>query len=290
MHQTHEETVLIVIYRILNKLGIKIKVKLPGVGESLQDHNIVAMTYSLKEKLLGRLPYATMPTAQDVFGENTGIVASSSLAKLREYAQQLSTNFDGAIPANAIEKRFRVQHDLIFKKNVTVAELFPTNTGSGILAQFWTSMPFSWGNVHLGSKDAIDSPVIVPNIMATDFDLQILTAVGRLSQKSFATAPLSDLIADNLSPGYATLPLNASDAQWARFLNSNVLNALHVVGSCAMLPLELGGVVDEKVKVHGTKNVRVVDASIIPSQLSGHTMGPVYGVAEKAAVIILEGK
>ncbi|KAL5455889.1 hypothetical protein PMIN07_006901 [Paraphaeosphaeria minitans] len=276
--------------KILNKLGIKIKVKLPGVGESLQDHNIIAMTYSLKEKFLGRIPYATMPTAHDVFGNNTASIASSSLGKIKEYAKQLSTTFDGAISVNAIEKRFRVQHDLIFKKNVTVAELFPTNTGDGILAQFWTSMPFSWGNVHLGSKDAIESPVIVPNIMATDFDVDMLTAVGRLSQQAFATAPLSDLVADNLTPGYDTLPLDASDDQWASFLDGNVLNALHVVGSCAMLPVELGGVVDEKVKVHGTRNVRVVDASIIPSQLSGHTMAPVYGVAEKAAVIILEGK
>lgn len=57
-----------------------------------------------------------------------------------------------------------------------------------------------------------------------------------------------------------------------------------------MLPIELGGVVDDQVKVHGTRNVRVVDASIIPMQLSGHTMAPVYGVAEKAAEIIMVGR
>lgn len=283
------EELLMIVYRILKKLGIKTKLSLPGVGESLQDHNIVAMTYSLKQQFVGRIPYATMPTAHDLFGNKTASIASSSLTKIGEYAKQLSSTFDGAISADAIEKRFRVQHDLIFKKNVTVAELFPTNTGDGILAQFWTSMPFSWGNVHLGSRDGIESPVIVPNIMATDFDLKMLTVVGRLSQKAFATTPLSDLIADNLTPGYAALPLEASDDQWASFLKGNVLNALHVVGSCAMLPVELGGVVDEKVKVHGTSNVRVVDASIIPSQLSGHTMAPVYGVAERAAAIILDG-
>jgi choline dehydrogenase len=61
---------------------------------------------------------------------------------------------------------------------------------------------------------------------------------------------------------------------------------MHVIGTCAMMPRELGGVVDWRVKVHGTRNVRVVDASIIPMQLSGHTMGPVYGVAEKAADLI----
>jgi choline dehydrogenase len=230
-----------------------------------------------------------MPTAHGVFGNNTASIASSSLLKIKEYVEQLSTTFDRAIPSDVIEKRFRVQHELIFKKKVTVAELFPTNTGDRILAQFWTSMPFSWRNVHLGPKDAIDDSVMVPNIMATGFDLDMLTAVGRLSQKAFATAPLHDLIADNLTPGYATVPLEAPDDHWASFVKSNVLNTLHVVGSCAMLPVELGGVLDEKVKVHGTSNVRVVDASIIPSQLSGHTMAPVYGVAEKAAAIILKG-
>lgn len=61
---------------------------------------------------------------------------------------------------------------------------------------------------------------------------------------------------------------------------------MHVVGTCAMLPLGLGGVVDSRVKVHGTRNVRVVDASIIPMQLTGHTMAPVYAIAERAAELI----
>ena len=61
---------------------------------------------------------------------------------------------------------------------------------------------------------------------------------------------------------------------------------MHTVGTCAMVPRELGGVVDSKVKVYGTKNVRIVDASIIPSQLTGHTTAPLYGVAEKAAELI----
>jgi choline dehydrogenase len=54
-----------------------------------------------------------------------------------------------------------------------------------------------------------------------------------------------------------------------------------------MLPKELGGVVDDEVRVYGTQNVRVVDASIIPMQTTGHTQAPVYGVAEKASAIIM---
>lgn len=208
----------------MKKLGIDVKVNLPGVGESLLDHNIVGMTYNYASNDSldnGRIQFATMPTAQDVFGDKTASIAASSLAKLPEYAKALSATSDGAISASAIEKRFRIQHDLIFKKNVTVAELFPTNTGSNIFAQFWTSMPFSWGSVHLGSKDGIDEPVITPNIMATDFDVEMLTAVGRLSHKAFVTPPLSELIGDNTSPGYSILPLNASDKQWATYFKGN---------------------------------------------------------------------
>ncbi|KAF2177137.1 GMC oxidoreductase [Zopfia rhizophila CBS 207.26] len=151
--------------KILNKLGIKIKVKLPGVGESMQDHDIIAMTYTLNGSTDGgRIPYANMPTAQDVFGNKTTSIAASTFTKLAEWAKAASISSGGAISPSAIEKRFRIQHDLIFNKNITVAELFPTNTGTGILAQFWTSMPFSWGSVHLGSRDNINEPAITPNL------------------------------------------------------------------------------------------------------------------------------
>ena len=61
---------------------------------------------------------------------------------------------------------------------------------------------------------------------------------------------------------------------------------LHPVGTCAMLPRELGGVVDAELKVYGTSNVRVVDASILPFQVCGHLTSTLYGAAEKAARII----
>lgn len=55
-----------------------------------------------------------------------------------------------------------------------------------------------------------------------------------------------------------------------------------------MMSRELGGVVDSKLKVYGTKNVRVVDASILPLQFSGHLTATLYAVAERAAEIIIK--
>jgi choline dehydrogenase-like flavoprotein len=63
----------------------------------------------------------------------------------------------------------------------------------------------------------------------------------------------------------------------------------HPIGTASMLPQNQGGVVDTSLKVYGTLNVRVVDASIIPLHISAHTQGTTYGIAEKAADIILSG-
>lgn len=60
----------------------------------------------------------------------------------------------------------------------------------------------------------------------------------------------------------------------------------HPIGTASMMSRELGGVVSPKLKVYGTKNVRVVDASILPLQFSGHLTATLYAVAERAAEII----
>ncbi|GAB1314581.1 Glucose oxidase [Madurella fahalii] len=272
--------------RILKKLGIETKVNLPGVGESMQDHNGVSMMYGLNGNIEGRIPFATMPTAYDVWGNETSAIAESTRGKLAEWARVVAAGTQGALSPEAVERRFRVQHSLIFEKNITIAELFPTSAGTQILAQFWTSMPFSWGSIHLGAADKTDEPLIDSKLLTIDFDRDMVAGVGRLSQRAYSTAPLTELVATNISPGYDVLPLDATDEQWAAFVTGNVQNAIHVVGTCAMLPRELGGVVDSRVRVHGTRNVRVVDASIIPMQMTGHTMAPVYAVAERAAELI----
>ena len=60
----------------------------------------------------------------------------------------------------------------------------------------------------------------------------------------------------------------------------------HPLGTAAMMPKELGGVVDAELKVYGTENVRVVDASVMPFQVSGHLTSTIYAIAEKASDMI----
>ncbi|KAG4219982.1 hypothetical protein PC116_g31539 [Phytophthora cactorum] len=80
---------------------------------------------------------------------------------------------------------------------------------------------------------------------------------------------------------------NVKDLEGAKkYVIDTVTTAYHSCGSAAMLPKEKGGVVDPKLIVYGTENIRIVDASIFPLIPRGNIMSSVYAVAEKAADII----
>lgn len=120
------------------------------------------------------------------------------------------------------------------------------------------------------------------------FDTDISVRVGRLAAHSWTTSPMSELVGAKVSPSEATLPsTNATDAQWRGFVEGSVTPVQHGVGTASLMPRELGGVVDPELKVYGTTNVRVVDASVFPLLPSGHLMSSVYAVAERAADLVL---
>ncbi|KAI1375851.1 putative GMC oxidoreductase [Hypoxylon crocopeplum] len=271
---------------ILKKLGIETKIALSGVGEHLQDQPNTVLEYSSALNVTGTAPYATFATAQDMFGDQASDVAEATDAKLSEWAQNVSDANNGAINASQLEKIFRIQHDLIFKENITIAETLTSASSNIFLSAFWLLLPFSRGSVHLKSTEAINDPAIDPKYFFIDFDLAVQTALGRLSQKLWYTNPLKDLVISNLAPGDAVLPRKATDAQWAFFISSTLAPNHHPIGSASMMSRELGGVVDPELKVYGTSNVRVVDASILPIQMSGHLTATLYAVAERAAEFV----
>lgn len=101
---------------------------------------------------------------------------------------------------------------------------------------------------------------------------------------------MSQLIGAKVSPSETALPSrNATDAQWKSFVEGSITPVQHGVGTASLMPRELGGVVDPALRVYGTRNVRVVDASVIPLEHNGHLMATVYAIAEKAADTILVG-
>ncbi|KAI0481500.1 GMC oxidoreductase [Xylaria cf. heliscus] len=273
---------------LLKELGIQTLIDLPGVGEYLQEQpNTVLLSTSLTNAT-GSAPYATFSTAQDLFGDKTSAIEASNSAQIPTWAKTIAAASNGAVKAANVEKLLRIQHDLIFKKNVTIGESLATITPGYMVTAMWLLLPFSWGSVHLTSVDAINAPAIDPKYFLVDFDLDVQIGLGRLAQKYWDTKPISSLVGGSVSPAEGVLPPNATDEQWTSYISDSLMPNHHPIGTASMMSRELGGVVDSTLKVYGTKNVRVVDASILPLQFSGHLTATLYAVAERAAEIIIK--
>lgn len=137
----------------------------------------------------------------------------------------------------------------------------------------------SRGSIHINSSKATDHPVINPNYFSVPFDVKVATAGTSYLRKIAAAPQYAAILGTEVYPGQGV------DLQ--NFTTTRFNTEFHPVGTASMLPREDGGVVDSTLKVYGTANVRVVDASIIPIHISAHTQATVYGIAEKAADIIL---
>ena len=147
--------------------------------------------------------------------------------------------------------------------------------------------PFSRGFVHINSSDVTDHPIINPRYLSHPLDLEILSKIALHLQKVARTVPMSSLLKENgtvYQPGYYEL----NEANVGNWIKQNLQSEYHPSGTCAMLPREKGGVVDSKFRVHGTKGLRVVDASVFPMLPRANLQTLVYAIAERAAEFITE--
>ena len=147
--------------------------------------------------------------------------------------------------------------------------------------------PFSRGSVHITSSSALEYPAIDPNYLAHPLDLSVISEGALHIQQIARTQPLASHLKDGgtvYQPGF--YELNESNVE--DFVRANAGTEYHPIGTCAMLPRNAGGVVDERLKVYETENLRVVDASIFPLQIRGNMQTSVYAVAERAADFIKE--
>lgn len=151
--------------------------------------------------------------------------------------------------------------------------------------------PFSRGNVHIASADPTAQPRVDPQYLSHPMDIEMLARAMLYMDKVAATEPLAGLLKQD---GRRIPDLGAhlqGDLDKAKELvRQRAFTTFHPSGTCAMLPKEMGGVVDSCLRVYGTKNVRIVDASVFPLEPLGHTQATVYAVAEKAADLIKSGR
>ena len=148
---------------------------------------------------------------------------------------------------------------------------------------------FSRGSVHIGSADPATYPLIDPAYFAHPLDVEIAARSVLHAKKVVATEPFRSKLkkdaSGNLIPMPNMPPPSGLD-EAMEFARNNTVTEYHPIGTCAMLPEEKGGVVDQELRVYGTSNVRVCDASIFPLHVQGNIVSLVYAVAEKGADLI----
>ncbi|KAG7446564.1 alcohol oxidase [Guyanagaster necrorhizus] len=291
---------------ILNTHGIKTLINLPEVGENLQDHTMVFTiaevdeTMDTMELLLDpqqqrkhaelyknqRGMLASVPTSGSIFLEPSKLGNAEELHAWRDLAESQCSSYLSSIRSpglkRGIQKQYKLQREwfscnrqaegeiIFFNGHYPSAELQP-KLGKRYLSLSAALMhPFSRGTVHIKSANPLDPPAIDPNYFANDADVEMTLRILKLAFKLQETAPLCDVIKER-------------DENLKGYIKNMFSSVFHPVGTAAMMSRELGGVVDDKLIVYGTSNLRVVDLSILPMELACHTQSIAYAIGEKWA-------
>jgi choline dehydrogenase len=142
--------------------------------------------------------------------------------------------------------------------------------------------PRARGRVWLRSSDPTAKPRIITNSLSEPEDLASLLAGMRLARQIAEQPPVAEIVTREVKPG----PGAVDDAELADDLRRRLMLIYHPVGTCRMSDTAEGAVVDSRLRVHGIRGLRVVDASIMPLIPGGNTHAPTVMVAEKAADLI----
>jgi len=251
--------------------GLEVRHDLPGVGRNLQDHLDVHVIHACKRPVTldaRARGFGALRTAlrYALFHDGPGVsnVAEAG-AFLRSSAQAPTPDVQmHFIPAYVVDHGRRRM------------------PGYGMTLHVCYLRPGSRGSIRLASAQPTQAARIDPGYLTDPSDLAPLIAGIRRARDIYAQAPLRADLGEEVFPGSA----QRSDADLERFIRAAAETEYHPVGTCRM-GTDAEAVVDPQLKVRGLEGVRVVDASIMPTLVSGNTNAPVIMIAEKAADLIL---
>ena len=255
----------------LSGLGIGVVHESPGVGENLQDHLQIRTVFKVSNartlntmangawgKLRIALEYALrrsgpMSMAPSQFGMFTKSDSARATPDLEYHVQPLSTDRlgDPLHPFPAI--------------TMSVCNLRPESRGSS----------------HVTSADPGVHPEIRPNYLSTDHDRRVAVVSVRQAREIMTAGALKRYAPEEFLPGAEV----QSEDELIEAIGNIATTIFHPVGTCRM-GQDPGAVVGADLRVHGLGGLRVVDASVMPTIVSGNTASPVIMIAEKAADII----
>jgi choline dehydrogenase len=299
---------------VLQAAGVDVLNALPGVGANFQDHPLIHIDYPYTNTTL-TTPYTVLEHGDNAFDFQYS--ASAHNTALNEYIAS-KTGPLTAIPSNALafpslpqisapvtsliasasassryypnnydttlQSGYEAQHSsLLTRLALTTTPAFENlNNNAGGL-DISLQHPLSRGTAHITSTDPFTAPAIDPRWLTNPFDRAVMVLAMQFNQRILDTPAIQEL-----QPSYPSIPQDATAAQLSAALDASVATEYHYSGTCAMMPLAHGGVVDVDLIVYGTSNVRVVDTSIFPLVPTAHLSAVVYAVAEKVCGFVLD--
>ena len=258
---------------LLKKLDIEVVNNLAGVGENLQDHLQIRMVYktslaTLNDELNSVFKRMKVGIQYGLFRTGPLTLAASQVA--------IFTKSNPNIERPDIQ--FHMQPLSADKPGDGVHPF------SAFTASICQLRPHSRGKVEIASTDAFKYPKIYPNYLSDEHDQQVAIDSIKVARKIAAAPSLKQHIIDEFVPSSKY----QSDDELLYVARQYSQTIYHPAGTCKM-----GGksdkmaVVDHQLKVHGIAGLRVVDASIMPTIVSGNTNAPTIMIAEKAADMML---
>ena len=254
----------------LRAMRIPVALDLPGVGKNLQDHlnvNIIrraSKRITLDDKSAG---LASLGVALQWMLRRTG-PGTSNVAEAGAF---VISRIGAATPD--------IQYHFIPAQVVDHART--KLDGYGVTLHACCLRPESRGEVRLSSADPLQAPVIDPNYLASDYDLKILIDGIRRGREILAVPAFRPWLGEERIPGAQV----QSDSALEEFIRRTAETEYHPVGTCKMGSDPMA-VVDDKLRVRGLEGLRVIDASIMPTVVSGNTNAPTIMIAERAADLI----
>jgi choline dehydrogenase-like flavoprotein len=256
----------------LRQMGITVLHDLPGVGANLHDHVDVVLGVDA-------------PHLKDLFGLSA-VGLWRTIGAINEWRRRrtgpLTTNFaeaGGFIKSSPALATPDLQLHFVIGKLVDHGR--KTVFGHGYSCHVCLLRPSSRGTLKLASADPMAAPLIDPNFFGHPDDMPRMVAGFKLMRHILSQPALAGLGGREMASS-----ANArSDGEIEAFIRQYADTIYHPVGSCRMGsgPLD---VLDAELRVHGLQGLRVVDASMMPSIVSGNTNAPVIAVAEKAADLV----
>jgi choline dehydrogenase len=254
----------------IRAMGATLIHDLPGVGQNLQDHvDMMVICTSQSTKPYGismqALPRLAREGLRWIFGQR-GMLSSNMVEA------------GGFVRSQASEPRPDIQFHIIPGRKSHRGRML--EYGHGVSLHTCVLRPESRGSISRTSL--VGAPNIDLGLLQANNDLETLLRGIKLARKILNEEPIAKLGLTELVPGVDA----QSDDELRKAIRTHARTVYHPVGTCAM-GTEKNAVVDQSLKVHGLEGLRIVDASIMPTIVSGNTNAPAMMIAEKAADIIL---